>query len=151
MVYFILCNKEFIKIGVSKHPEKRLKQFQTGCPYELKLLLVVNGDLQTEKGFHQLFETTNVRGEWFRYDGLIKLTIQYVLQNNLDVTKATPVELFDLGRLIRARTKIRKQKRRKVNLDSLNRYLKNINYSEKRIQEYIDKYKPLPADNISDT
>lgn len=69
-VYFIGCNRMGIKIGYTKNdPSKRLKQLQTGCPYKLELLYVINNaDKETESYYHRVFSSyLNINGEWYNY------------------------------------------------------------------------------------
>ena len=50
-------NKGNFKIGRSKNPSKRLKQLQTGSPYKLKLVLVLeNGSARLLRLLPHLFE-----------------------------------------------------------------------------------------------
>jgi len=55
------------KIGVSKSPDKRLKQLQTGNPSELQLLHVYNSEIafKIEKVLHNTFCIDKQHGEWF--------------------------------------------------------------------------------------
>lgn len=60
-----------IKIGYTKNdPGKRLKQLQTGYPYKLELLYVINNaDKETESYYHRVFSSyLNINGEWYDYD-----------------------------------------------------------------------------------
>lgn len=63
-------NNGCFKIGRSKHPEKRLKQLQTGSPYRLKLILVLEEMGKQEKSLHSLFPKNKIscKGEWFDFD-----------------------------------------------------------------------------------
>lgn len=66
MVYFIQCQKTgIVKIGYAKQPKKRLKVFQTGYPFDLKLVAVIEGDRSFEHQVHLNFKACRVRGEWF--------------------------------------------------------------------------------------
>jgi len=59
------------KIGKSKDPIRRLKQLQTGSPYELKLILTLKGQGYKEKIIHRHIMMRNKRkckGEWFDYE-----------------------------------------------------------------------------------
>lgn len=60
-----------IKIGWSVDPQKRLSQFQTGCPMKLDLWELVPAMPWAEGFLHQLLAHRRIRGEWFnvRYDG----------------------------------------------------------------------------------
>jgi hypothetical protein len=55
------------KIGVSKNPDKRLKQLQTGNPSELELLCVYDSEIafKIEKVLHNTFNINKEHGEWF--------------------------------------------------------------------------------------
>lgn len=82
-VYFIGCNKMGIKIGYTKNdPIKRLRQLQTGCPYKLKLLYVINGaDKETEAYYHRYFSNLyNVRGEFYDY----KFVLEWIQRRKLE-------------------------------------------------------------------
>ena len=72
-VYFIQC-EDLIKIGYSKNINKRLKQLQTGCPYALQLLYVIdNADYETEQYYHRYFSSIyNIRGEYYDYNFVMK-------------------------------------------------------------------------------
>ena len=73
-VYIISNNQDAIKVGISKHPDKRLKQLQTSNPNKLSLLFTEefecsrNHLLKIEKLIHR--ELTNISkgrvGEWFK-------------------------------------------------------------------------------------
>lgn len=72
-VYIISDNNGYIKIGISKDPEKRLKQLQTGYPTKLKILFTEefyckrNHLLKIESLIHKKVKdiATRVNGEWF--------------------------------------------------------------------------------------
>lgn len=59
------------KIGISKDPERRVKELNIGNPEELKL---VHAYLATEDGYqseiiaHKIFEDSRLRSEWFGSD-----------------------------------------------------------------------------------
>lgn len=57
------------KVGVSKHPDKRLKELQTGSPFKLELKFTTfTGKYKAydiEKMIHALFDDTRTNGEWF--------------------------------------------------------------------------------------
>jgi hypothetical protein len=56
-----------VKIGFTTDVEERLRTLQTGNPKELNIQGLFNGDRDTEKELHELFEAFHVRGEWYRY------------------------------------------------------------------------------------
>ena len=63
-VYFIGNRKEKkVKIGKSNCPEKRLKNIQSCCPFELNILLITR--FFSEKELHKMFENYRSNNEWF--------------------------------------------------------------------------------------
>lgn len=64
MIYFVQCNN-YIKIGNSTNPRKRLSDMQTASPYKLKLLKTIPGDYAEEERLHKKFRGIRVNGEWF--------------------------------------------------------------------------------------
>lgn len=64
-VYWIGGNTGPIKIGWSKDPEKRLKQFQPGSPIELKVIHRVAGTYNDERRLHNELSNERLHGEWF--------------------------------------------------------------------------------------
>jgi hypothetical protein len=65
-VYFI-SDGEFVKIGKSKNPDKRLREMQTGNPHKLELILVM--EIGEEWQYHDLFRSYNFTREWFKIEG----------------------------------------------------------------------------------
>lgn len=53
-----------IKIGISKHPLKRLKQLSTGHPLKLSMLGYFEGNRDLEQQIHRMFKKTNSNKEW---------------------------------------------------------------------------------------
>lgn len=67
-IYLIQHPEGFHKIGVSKNPQKRLKNIQTCIPYELNIENVIVCDkkaYEIEKIIHNSLTNFNIRGEWF--------------------------------------------------------------------------------------
>lgn len=78
------------KIGFTKNPLNRLKQVQTGCPYKLEIVLVINGSVKVEKALHRKYKKFKTNGEWFLFRGELKesiqklsLTVENIKLNNL--------------------------------------------------------------------
>ena len=63
-----------VKIGRSDDPDRRLRQLQTGCPYALKIILVMRdgGVLEgmVHRNMHRHRTRHTVGGEWFAESGL---------------------------------------------------------------------------------
>lgn len=57
----------YYKIGVSKHPKKRIKELQTGNSSELKLIEVYQSEFahQIEKTMQRRYTHLKKEGEWF--------------------------------------------------------------------------------------
>ena len=78
-IYLIHCKfVDFYKIGISINPQKRLKQLQTGTPYELSIIYVHESKFpfKVEKILHNTFASKKIAdnyeydfeklmGEWF--------------------------------------------------------------------------------------
>ena len=77
------------KIGISKDPERRLKELNTGNPEKL---ILVHAYLATDKGYqsevlaHKLYELERIRSEWFRSDINLELLPSYnITHDNADL------------------------------------------------------------------
>lgn len=68
MIYFIRGKQSgLVKIGYTGGDgQSRLAQLQTGSPEELELVATVDGGLDVEKRYHDMFATSRTRGEWFK-------------------------------------------------------------------------------------
>ena len=78
-IYLIHCEHlNSYKIGVSVNPEKRIKQLQTGTPYELNIVQIYESKypFKVEKTLHKNFFSKKItedfqfnfellKGEWF--------------------------------------------------------------------------------------
>lgn len=105
MIYFIRSYNEFVKIGTSIDPEDRKSSLQTANPKKLHIQAVLEGSYKTEKGLHELFEKSKVRGEWFRYTEEIKWYIRAV-QENPDVKNI--YTLYKLSQQMRINAKAKR-------------------------------------------
>lgn len=68
---YLIGNLEynFVKIGYSVNPEKRLMEIQTGCPFPLVLFDKFEGTISKEKLLHRKYKRLRTYGEWFRIEG----------------------------------------------------------------------------------
>lgn len=74
VLYFISCNEYAVKIGFTDDIHKRLKQLQTGNPYELKLLhLIADITPQLEGFVHEFFKPVHIKNEWYDYKGVYEI------------------------------------------------------------------------------
>lgn len=69
MIYFIKePTQGFIKIGYTQDIDKRFPQIQSGNPYELSIIRIIqNGNREIEKKLHGHFKDLHVTGEWFKF------------------------------------------------------------------------------------
>jgi hypothetical protein len=68
-----------VKIGRSDDPERRLRQLQTGCPYVLRIILVMADGGERETTVHQIMRRHRTRhtvgGEWFAESGIGEIPV----------------------------------------------------------------------------
>jgi hypothetical protein len=64
-VYAIECVPGYVKVGRANDISQRMKELQTACPFDLKLLAVLSHDPNDESIWHHRFRSCHYRGEWF--------------------------------------------------------------------------------------
>lgn len=74
-VYFIRAG-EFIKIGIARDPQQRLRTLQTAQAERLTLLFDVAGGVEREGRYHTKFNHLWVHGEWFKADPELLMFIE---------------------------------------------------------------------------
>lgn len=65
-----------IKLGISRNPEQRLKQLQTGndCALELVAYSRAENRFQDEAALHHAHAAAHIRGEWFDKSAAFAIT-----------------------------------------------------------------------------
>jgi hypothetical protein len=104
-VYFIKQN-EFVKIGRSNKPFKRLNDMQVSTPYELKLVGFVPCQNMhyakvLENRLHSQCKKSHIRGEWFKDDVLDGIFETYPVSHSkkqIKLLKRNHVGKFELLR-----------------------------------------------------
>lgn len=76
-LYFML-HGDYVKIGQSTEPYRRLIEFQTGAPEMLKILAIILGKGEIEKYCHKKLKHLHHRGEWFKYTKEIDALIEEI-------------------------------------------------------------------------
>lgn len=78
MVYFIQAiDGGRIKIGTTIQLATRLKTLVKECEADLRVLAVIDGDRDVERGLHDRFSELRVAGEWFEPgDDLLGFIVQ---------------------------------------------------------------------------
>ena len=75
MFVYAIRNKDTgnVKIGISKHPEERLKQLQIGCDGLLELVAVrpAENRYADEKRLHNENSKHHIHGEWFTEEAVV--------------------------------------------------------------------------------
>jgi len=82
MIYFIRQNEE-VKIGYTQNIETRLADLQVASPFELSVMLLIEGDLELESELHRTFEDYRIRGEWYWLNDDMKKFIASQYNNDL--------------------------------------------------------------------
>jgi hypothetical protein len=59
-------DSDYIKIGRTNNPKKRLSDLQSGNPNKLSYLILLKGKGYLEKSIHEDLKSYRVRGEWFK-------------------------------------------------------------------------------------
>ena len=87
---YVLGNEEqaICKIGYSTNPLNRMSSVQTGCPYKLKFLLIIKGNMLMEQELHKKYANQRLNGEWFSYSGPLKDSIEKVSFSDLNISKS---------------------------------------------------------------
>lgn len=70
MLYF-LRYENYVKIGHSDAPNKRISQIQTSIPFKMEVLCITNGGFYDEKRLHGQFKEYRSNGEWFELSDAI--------------------------------------------------------------------------------
>ncbi|MBL4823316.1 MAG: GIY-YIG nuclease family protein [Colwellia sp.] len=112
-IYLIRCKStNFYKIGKTNNIDVRLRDLQTGCPFELKVIFIAEADmgdfLGREISYLETFLQNNYkvdhkRGEWFEltYEYIADICFFLEESRDLDVIHDDPDELH----VYRKRTK----------------------------------------------
>ena len=63
--------KSYVKVGISKDPQKRLTAIQLSSPINLTCLGYIPANEDIEKKIHRCLKKHHSRGEWFKYNGSV--------------------------------------------------------------------------------
>ena len=69
-VYFIKCN-EFLKVGSSDNPGRRVRDMVSPNPYEVELIKVDTDN--NEEYWHDLLKECHYKGEWYWYNKVCEI------------------------------------------------------------------------------
>jgi len=99
MIYFIK-DGDFIKIGMSADPWRRLASFQTSHHNELELMAVMPGGPDLEAGLHRAFSKWAKRGEWFEQNPQLLAFIEMARATFPDSQRSIAEDVADIVRLV---------------------------------------------------
>lgn len=88
-VYFVSAPGR-IKIGFTKHPEKRFAQLRAADMEELEVLGIANGTRADERGLHDHLQAHNLRGEWFLDNEHVREAMDRFIAGSLTFTPDVP-------------------------------------------------------------
>lgn len=88
-LYFMQMDRTgAVKIGRSGNVERRRSEVQTGCPYKVRILLVLLDKGRIERSLHRRlarFRTAGFDGEWFHLEGMPSLPDWIYEQMDIDL------------------------------------------------------------------
>lgn len=96
---YVIANLEFkvCKIGFSNNVHSRLTQIQTGCPFPLEIYKVFKGNMKQERRIHQKYKHFRMKGEWFKFDGILK--------DNIDAMEGEDFNLISVKKNLKSTQK----------------------------------------------
>ncbi len=129
MIYFLKANDK-VKIGYADDPSKRIPEIQTSNPYELEVLLIIDGNYDKESELHKRFEKHRTSGEWFE----LEEPIQSFIKENLELDRK-----YEFGFIIEDfagnEQVLRLRKRQRLSLKALAEKLNISSQAVHQIQE----------------
>lgn len=129
MIYFLKANNK-VKIGYADDPSKRIPSIQTSSPYELEVLLIIEGNFDKESELHKRFQKHRTSGEWFDLEGPIQAFIKKNLEFDRKYEFGFIIEDFAGNEQI-----LSLRKRHKLTLKALAEKLNITSPSLKEIQD----------------
>jgi len=98
---YIMSADKFIKVGMARDLEKRLKSLDTGCPYPINIIwqsrwMSVNDARHLELHIQDNLIKYRVKGEWFQVDHITAINIAKEMQQLLAKYISKPW-LYDLN------------------------------------------------------
>lgn len=91
-VYFISnSDRTAIKCGWSSNIMRRIKQFETANPLDLKLIYYIEGTMDIEYNIKKYLKDYCINREWFEYEGTMRYINQYKL-NHIEQLKEGIIE-----------------------------------------------------------
>jgi Meiotically up-regulated gene 113 len=98
-------NTEKYKIGITKDIKRRIKQFETGNPLNIKLLyfMATKHSRSLEKHLHEVFKKFRTKGEWFNFNdeviNEIEIVLSYITTQSNEFVFYNIKSASDLGRV----------------------------------------------------
>ena len=101
MIYFIgIKGFNYVKIGVTKNLKTRLEHLNNASPFELEVLLTIDGNIIGEQHLHNRFKQYKHKNEWFILsEEILSFIANPVITSNIIDNHTNKVEL-DINYLI---------------------------------------------------
>lgn len=155
MVYFAgNIKNNLIKIGKANHVKRRIAGWSSGFPYDITLLLTLEGNEELEKSLHYHFRKYRLKGEWFTASEEIlnfisapySIPILFSAHNDNTVTYSISLknrieELYKQGQ-----TNIQISEVLNISIHTVRRHIKQ-NGLAKKYRVFTGKYKQSPEAN----
>lgn len=99
-VYLIASGRNIIKVGKADNVRKRVRGLQTASPFEMQIFHTIECSIEhvgaLEKLIHKRLKRYHLRGEWFRVERPLAITIAQKAANQFGKDRAFAVvdELF---------------------------------------------------------
>ncbi len=84
-LYFIRSG-DYVKVGTSRFPSKRLEQLQTGNPEDTYIIAEFPEQAFKEFPLHKYLSHLHIRGEWYRYTSEIDEIISTLTQREYELS-----------------------------------------------------------------
>ncbi len=86
-IYFIQVDGDGpIKIGITRHdPRKRMVKIQSDCPWPVRLLGTIKGDVEQEATIHRQLGQFKIQGEWFHPVEQVVAAVQSAIKSSESV------------------------------------------------------------------
>lgn len=75
LIYFVKC-MHLVKIGFAINVERRFRSLKTISPFDMELLGSIEGTITGERAIQVRLKAYHHRGEWFRYDPILRKLIK---------------------------------------------------------------------------
>lgn len=95
VVYILYSHiHQAIKVGYASDISSRISTIQISTPEKLSLMFTFEGGKELEQYFHERLKPFHIRGEWFKYNNLVKDFLLKYQEHQLEFFKSESDEQF---------------------------------------------------------